>query len=39
LTRDGLLRDTVVFSIIQSEWPAVRNLLRHRLAHAGSVRG
>ena len=28
---DGTLRDTVVFSIIASEWPAVRNGLRHRL--------
>jgi RimJ/RimL family protein N-acetyltransferase len=33
---DGSLRDTVVFSIIDVEWPAVRNRLRHRLArHAG----
>jgi N-acetyltransferase len=29
--RDGVLRDTVVFSIIQSEWPAVRANLRFRL--------
>ena len=29
---DGTLRDTVVFSIIESEWPAVRSGLRHRLA-------
>ena len=29
---DGSLRDTVVFSIVESEWPAVRNTLRHRLA-------
>ncbi len=29
---DGSLRDTVVFSIIESEWPAVRNELRRRLA-------
>ena len=28
---DGSLRDTVVFSIIESEWPAVRNGLRSRL--------
>lgn len=33
---DGSLRDTVVFSIIESEWPAVRNELRRRLA-AGQV--
>src|SRR4051794_6709787 len=29
---DGSLRDTVVFSITDTEWPAVRNGLRHRLA-------
>ncbi len=29
---DGSLRDTVVFSIIRSEWPSVRAGLRHRLA-------
>lgn len=29
---DGTLRDSVVFSIINSEWPAVRNELRRRLA-------
>lgn len=29
---DGSLRDTVVFSIVESEWPAVRSALRHRLA-------
>jgi len=28
---DGSLRDTVVFSIIASEWPSVRNELRRRL--------
>ncbi|MGY1642035.1 GNAT family N-acetyltransferase [Geodermatophilus sp. SYSU D00703] len=33
---DGSLRDTVVFSITDAEWPAVRNGLRQRLApHAG----
>ncbi len=29
---DGSLRDTVVFSVLDSEWPAVRTGLRHRLA-------
>jgi N-acetyltransferase len=29
---DGSIRDTVVFSIIASEWPGVRNELRRRLA-------
>jgi len=29
--RDGSLRDTVVFSVLDSEWPAVRSGLRHRL--------
>jgi N-acetyltransferase len=28
---DGSLRDTVVYSILQAEWPAVRNGLRARL--------
>ncbi len=28
---DGTLRDTVVFSIIDAEWPGVRSHLRHRL--------
>ena len=32
LMADGTLRDTVVFSIIASEWPAARNELRRRLA-------
>ncbi|MET4589449.1 GNAT family protein [Arthrobacter sp. 754] len=31
-TRDGVLRDTVVFSILEHEWPMVRNGLEHRLA-------
>ena len=31
LMPDGTLRDTVVFSIIRSEWPAVRNELRRKL--------
>jgi len=29
---DGILRDTVVFSIIAAEWPAVRHGLQERLA-------
>jgi RimJ/RimL family protein N-acetyltransferase len=33
---DGSLRDTVVFSILDTEWPAVRSGLRHRLDRAGS---
>lgn len=32
IARDGTLRDTVVFSIIAMEWPAVRSELRRRLA-------
>ena len=32
LQPDGSLRDTVVFSILQYEWPAVRSELRRRLA-------
>jgi RimJ/RimL family protein N-acetyltransferase len=33
---DGSLRDTVVFSILDTEWPAVRSGLLHRLARAGA---
>jgi RimJ/RimL family protein N-acetyltransferase len=29
---DGALRDTVVFSILEHEWPMVRNALEFRLA-------
>ena len=32
---DGSLRDTVVFSILDSEWPADRAGLRHRLDRSG----
>jgi RimJ/RimL family protein N-acetyltransferase len=35
---DGSLRDTVVFSILDTEWPAVRNGLRHRLGQGGPAR-
>jgi Acetyltransferases, including N-acetylases of ribosomal proteins len=28
---DGTLRDTVVFSIIESEWPTVKSALLHKL--------
>jgi RimJ/RimL family protein N-acetyltransferase len=31
LGRDGVVRDTVVFSIIENEWPAVRANLRFKL--------
>lgn len=31
-TSDGVLRDTVVFSILEHEWPAIRNGLEFRLA-------
>jgi len=30
---DGIIRDTVVFSILDSEWAAVRAGLEHRIAH------
>ncbi|HWT71845.1 MAG TPA: GNAT family protein [Oxalicibacterium sp.] len=34
---DGSLRDTVVFSIIESEWPAVKRHLQHQLErHRGA---
>jgi RimJ/RimL family protein N-acetyltransferase len=29
--RDGSVRDTVMYSILRHEWPAVRTHLRHRL--------
>lgn len=32
LEPDGARRDTVLFSILDSEWPSVRKSLRHRLA-------
>ncbi len=32
---DGALRDTVVFSILEHEWPMVRNALESRLAKRG----
>lgn len=31
--RDGTLRDTVVFSILAAEWPALRTGLESKLAH------
>lgn len=34
---DGSYRDTVVFSIIESEWPAVKRHLDARLAHGAST--
>lgn len=34
-TSDGVLRDTVVFSILEHEWPMVRTGLEHRLAKRG----
>ena len=33
-TTDGVLRDTVVFSIIESEWPTVRRHLQFKLARS-----
>jgi RimJ/RimL family protein N-acetyltransferase len=35
IRRDGSLRDTVLFSIIQSEWPSVKAALTQRLAACG----
>lgn len=34
VSRDGSLRDTVVFSIVRDEWPAVRSGLAARLGRA-----
>ena len=33
---DGSLRDTVVFSVLESEWPSVRRGLQHRLDPGGA---
>ncbi|MFK0008960.1 GNAT family N-acetyltransferase [Paenarthrobacter sp. NPDC090520] len=35
--RDGTMRDLVVFSIIESEWPTVRLSLREKLTRAQTV--
>jgi len=32
IMRDGRIRDSVVFSIIADEWPAVETALRNKLA-------
>lgn len=37
LNPDGSCRDTVVFSIIQSEWPAVKRHLRHKLGREAAA--
>jgi N-acetyltransferase len=38
--RDGSVRDTVMYSILAAEWPAVQTHLRFRLArHAGRHQG
>jgi RimJ/RimL family protein N-acetyltransferase len=34
-TRDGILRDYVVFSVLEHEWPMVRAGLEYRLARRG----
>jgi len=36
---DGTLRDTCVYSIVASEWPAVRSHLRHRLGRSAPALG
>ena len=36
---DGTMRDTVVFSIIDKEWPAVKSNLGHRLEQGGRKHG
>jgi hypothetical protein len=38
LYADGSLRDTVVFSIVAAEWPAVRQHLQFKLAQGPSRR-
>ncbi len=37
--RDGTVRDTVMYSVLAGEWPAIRERLQQRLErHAGSIR-
>ena len=36
-SKDGALRDTVVFSILEHEWPMVRNGLEYRLAKGRGI--
>ena len=36
---DGSVRDTVVFSIIDSEWPAVKSHLQYRLEQGNRIHG
>ena len=36
LRRDGTVRDTVMYSVTNGEWPEVRAHLEHRLARGGS---
>lgn len=36
---DGSVRDTVVFSILEAEWPAVKQHLQARLARGGQAHG
>ena len=36
---DGSVRDTVVFSILEAEWPAVKQHLQARLARVGHAHG
>ena len=35
--RDGTVRDSVIYSILASEWPDVKHHLESRLAHHGST--
>ncbi len=37
LMADGTRRDTVVFSILDSEWPAVKKNLEYQLQHRGTT--
>jgi RimJ/RimL family protein N-acetyltransferase len=35
--RDGRLRDTVIFSILDEDWPRVRDGLRARIANVDTI--
>ena len=37
IMRNGRIRDTVCYSIIQSEWPLVKEKLLHKMAHKARI--
>ena len=39
IMRDGRIRDSVLYSVIQSEWPRVKAALEAKIAANGAIRG